>query len=329
MQLHTLKNNARRGYPHMKIIFAGTPDFAAVHLQKLIDSKADICAVLTQPDRPKGRGHHLAPSPVKEVALQAGIPVYQPEKLRNNDEAIQTIRELNADLMIVVAYGLILPDEVIFSPRLGSINVHGSILPRWRGAAPIQRSLWAGDAEAGVTIMKVAPELDSGDIIRIASVPITGEDTSLSLYEKLAELGAATLCEMMPNIEELLGQSIPQDPALVTYAKKLTKEEAVLDFSLDAETLERYVRTYIPWPLACFTLDGNTIKVHKAAVLREKTERAPGEIVKAGRDGLDIATANGILRITELQLPNKKAMPFADVFNSKKEMFSTGRMVNS
>ena len=168
----------------MKILFAGTPDFAAVHLQKLIDCNADICAVLTQPDRPKGRGHHLAPSPVKETALKAGIPVYQPEKLRNNEDAIRIIQELGADLMIVVAYGLILPDEVIYAPRLGSINVHGSILPRWRGAAPIQRSLWAGDPDAGVTIMKVATELDSGDIIKIATLPITEEDTSLSLYEK-------------------------------------------------------------------------------------------------------------------------------------------------
>lgn len=312
----------------MKIIFAGTPDFAAVHLQKLIDSKADICAVLTQPDRPKGRGHHPAPSPVKETALQAGIPVFQPEKLRGNTEAIQTIRDFNADLMIVVAYGLILPDEVIFAPRLGSVNVHGSILPRWRGAAPIQRSLWAGDPEAGVTIMKVAPELDSGDIIKIATLPITAEDTSLSLYEKLAVLGADTLCAMMPDMEELLRHSVPQDPELVTYAKKLSKEEAVLDFGLDAVTLERYVRTYIPWPLACFSLDGTVIKVHGAEVLREKTAKAPGEIVAAGRDGLDIATANGILRIKTLQLPNKKAMSFADVFNSKKDMFRPGRIVN-
>ena len=312
----------------MKIIFAGTPDFAAVHLQKLIDSKADICAVLTQPDRPKGRGHHPAPSPVKETALQAGIPVFQPEKLRGNTEAIQTIRDFNADLMIVVAYGLILPDEVIFAPRLGSVNVHGSILPRWRGAAPIQRSLWAGDPEAGVTIMKVAPELDSGDIIKIATLPITAEDTSLSLYEKLAVLGADTLCAMMPDMEELLRHSVPQDPELVTYAKKLSKEEAVLDFGLDAVTLERYVRTYIPWPLACFSLDGTVIKVHGAEVLREKTAKAPGEIVAAGRDGLDIATADGILRIKTLQLPNKKAMSFADVFNSKKDMFKPGRIVN-
>lgn len=313
----------------MKILFAGTPDFAAVHLQKLIDCNADICAVLTQPDRPKGRGHHLAPSPVKETALKAGIPVYQPEKLRNNEDAIRIIQELGADLMIVVAYGLILPDEVIYAPRLGSINVHGSILPRWRGAAPIQRSMWAGDPDAGVTIMKVATELDSGDIIKIATLPITEEDTSLSLYEKLAVLGAETLCGMLDNMEEMISHAIPQNPELITYAKKLSKEEALLDFNLDASTLERYIRTYIPWPLAYFSLDENIIKVHKAQVLNEQTNKTPGEIVSAGKDGLDIATANGILRIKELQLPNKKAMGFADVYNSKKDMFKPGRMVNA
>lgn len=313
----------------MKIIFAGTPDFAATHLKKLIDENAaDICAVYTQPDRPKGRGHHHTPSPVKEIAQANGIPVFQPESLKNNTKEIERIKSFGADLLVVVAYGLILPDEFIYACRLGSINVHGSILPRWRGAAPIQRSLWAGDSQAGITIMKVAPALDSGDIIRIAAIDIHHDDTSMSLYERLAELGADTLCEMMPVMERALLMSVPQDPDEVTYAHKLTKEEAFIDFREPADVLERYVRAYIPWPVACFNLQKNIIKIHHAEVIDSDTDAEPGTIVSADREGLDIATGKGLLRITELQLPNKKVMKFSEILNSRKDLFTPGEKIN-
>src|SRR5574344_1481313 len=188
----------------MNIIFAGTPDFAATHLQSLLSNGHNIIAVYTQPDRPKGRGHQLCASPVKAIALEHNIPVYQPLSFKNNESAIQEIKDINADLMIVVAYGLLLPQEVINAPRLGCINVPGSLLPKWRGAAPIQRSLWAGDKETGITIMKIALALDAGDILTKASLQIDDDDTSESLYIKLAQLGSKTLCNILPNIAYLL-----------------------------------------------------------------------------------------------------------------------------
>lgn len=211
----------------MKIIFAGTPDFAASHLQALIDAGLDVCAVYTQPDRPRGRGHKLLPSPVKEIALEHHIPVMQPESLKKDPEAVREFLDLKADLLVVVAYGLILPDDVIAGTKLGAINVHGSLLPRWRGAAPIQRSLWAGDKETGVTIMKIVSELDAGDALSHAKVAITATDTSESLYTKLAKIGPKALVEAINNIETLLPNAVAQDPALVTYATSSPRKKLV------------------------------------------------------------------------------------------------------
>lgn len=317
----------------MNIIFAGTPDFAATHLKKLIDNGNTIIAVYTQPDRPKGRGHQLACSPVKEIALEYNIPIYQPASFKNNDEAIQELKNLKADLMIVVAYGLLLPQVVIDAPRLGCINVHGSLLPKWRGAAPIQRSLWAGDNETGITIMKISLALDAGDIITKAILPISIDDTSESLYEKLAELGSKTLCTIIPNIETLLAHAEPQDESQVTYASKLTKEEALINFSLPADTLERYIRAYQPWPIAYFSLDGQSIKVYETQAVTidsSISNMSPGTIISASKQGLDIlAGNNSVLRILKMQIPGKKIMTVSDILNSRKDMFAVGRLLNA
>lgn len=313
----------------MKIIFAGTPDFAAVHLDALIRRGADVRAAFTRPDRPRGRGHRPSPSPVAEAALAAGIPVYRPATLRNNLEAVRLIKDLGADLLIVVAYGLILPDEIIAAPRLGTINVHASLLPRWRGAAPIQRALWAGDERTGVTLMKVAREVDAGDVIAAAELGIEPDDTAESLSRKLAELGAGLLADSLPDIGNLIARAVPQDPALATAAAKLTREEAFLDFSLEPRVLARRVRAYLPWPVARFTLGGATVLVHGAEDPGVPCRVPPGLIVKADREGLDVAAGGGILRITRAQLPGKKIMSFGELLNSRKEMFAPGGKAGS
>ncbi len=311
----------------MNIVFAGTPDFAATHLSKLLSDGHQITAVYTQPDRPKGRGHQLTMSPVKEIALAHNIPVYQPQTFKANPEAIAEFKALQPDLFVVVAYGLILPQELLDIPTIACINVHGSLLPKWRGAAPIQRSLWAGDEVAGITIQTVNYKLDSGNILKQISIPITQEDTSESLYNRLAEVGTIALSDAVTNIQQLLTTAIPQDESLVTYAKKLTREEAQLNFNLDAKTLERYIRAYQPWPIAYFTLDNLNIKVYQAEVITTQANAPVGTIVQADKQGLAIATSDGILRITVMQMPGKKAMKVADILNSRKDTFSVGRVI--
>ena len=229
----------------LRIIFAGTPDFAARHLDALLSSGHQVVGVFTQPDRPAGRGKKLMPSPVKVLAEEQGLPVFQPASLRPQENQ-QLVADLNADVMVVVAYGLILPKAVLDMPRLGCINVHGSLLPRWRGAAPIQRSLWAGDAETGVTIMKMDVGLDTGDMLYKLACPITSDDTSATLYDKLADLGPQGLIETLQQLADNTAKPEVQDDALATYAEKLSKEEARLDWSLSAAQLERYIRAFNP-----------------------------------------------------------------------------------
>lgn len=315
----------------MRIVFAGTPDFAAFHLKTLILGGAEIVAVFSQPDRPSGRGHCIEPTPVRAVATEYGIPVYQPEKLRNNPDVIQKLNDLSPDLVIVVAYGQLIPDEFLAVPRIGTINVHGSLLPRWRGAAPIQRALWNGDKKTGITIMKVGTELDAGDILVTREIPIEDNDTSASLYTKLQKLGAETLLSVIPDIERLYENSIPQNSGLVTYAKKLTREEGILNFNESAEHLERYIRAYQPWPVASFSLSGTKIKIfHADCIGNENSDNAvPGTILSATRDGLCIQTGAGILRITELQLPGKNRVAFSQLINSKKQFFAPGQTVDN
>ncbi|CFR20278.1 methionyl-tRNA formyltransferase [Yersinia kristensenii] len=310
----------------LRIIFAGTPDFAARHLGALLSSQHQIVGVFTQPDRPAGRGNKLTPSPVKVLAEQHNIPVFQPKSLRP-EENQHLVADLNADIMVVVAYGLILPASVLVMPRLGCINVHGSLLPRWRGAAPIQRSLWAGDAKTGVTIMQMDVGLDTGDMLHKIECNIQPEDTSATLYDKLAQLGPQGLLVTLQQLAEGRAQPEIQDEAQVTYAEKLSKEEAKLDWSLSAVQLERCIRAFNPWPVSYFVVDEQPIKVWQAQVLATVDNVAPGTIIQADKHGIQIATADGVLNITQLQPAGKKAMSAADLLNSRREWFTPGNQL--
>lgn len=307
----------------LRIIFAGTPDFAARHLDALLSSEHQVVGVFTQPDRPAGRGKKLMPSPVKVLAEEKGLPVFQPASLRA-EENQQLVASLNADVMVVVAYGLILPKAVLAMPRLGCINVHGSLLPRWRGAAPIQRSLWAGDAETGVTIMQMDVGLDTGDMLFKLACPITDEDTSATLYDKLAELGPQGLIATLQQLAQGTAQPQVQDEAQVTYAEKLSKEEARLDWSLSAAQLERCIRAFNPWPMSWFMVDEQPVKVWKASVIPSKPTEKPGTIVEVSKAGIQVATADGILNLESLQPAGKKAMSAQDLLNSRREWFVPG-----
>ncbi|WP_380184790.1 methionyl-tRNA formyltransferase [Kalamiella sp. sgz302252] len=309
----------------LNIIFAGTPDFAARHLDALLSSSHKVVGVFTQPDRPAGRGNKLTASPVKQLAEQHGIPVFQPKSLRP-EENQQLVADLQADVMVVVAYGLILPAAVLAMPRLGCINVHGSLLPKWRGAAPIQRSLWAGDAETGVTIMQMDVGLDTGDMLHKLACPIEATDTSASLYQKLAGLGPQGMLTTLEQLADGTASPEVQDEALVSYAEKLSKEEAKLDWALSAAQLERCIRAFNPWPVSYFVIDEQPVKVWKASVLPH-VAKMPGEIVQADKHGIQIATAEGVLNIEELQPAGKKAMKAQDLLNSRREWFVPGNIL--
>ncbi len=307
----------------LKLIFAGTPDFAARHLAALLSSGHEVIAVYTQPDKPAGRGQKLTASPVKELALAHDLPVYQPASLRN-DAAQAELAALGADLMVVVAYGLILPKAVLDTPRLGCINVHGSLLPRWRGAAPIQRSIWAGDAETGVTIMQMDVGLDTGAMIRKVTCPIASDETSASLYDKLAGLGPQALVDTLDAMAAGDTAAEPQDDALANYAEKLSKEEARIDWSMDAVAIERCIRAFNPWPISWFDVAGQTVKVWQAEVVAQDHGQAAGTLLKADKQGIEVATGQGVLRLLTLQPPGKKAMSVSDLLNSRRDWFEPG-----
>ncbi|WP_421235202.1 methionyl-tRNA formyltransferase [Aeromonas enteropelogenes] len=311
----------------LKLIFAGTPDFAARHLAALLSSGHEVVAVYTQPDKPAGRGQKLTASPVKELALAHNLPVYQPASLRN-EEAQAELASLGADLMVVVAYGLILPKAVLDTPRLGCINVHGSLLPRWRGAAPIQRAIWAGDAETGVTIMQMDVGLDTGAMIRKVSCPIAADETSTSLYDKLAELGPLELVDTVDAMAAGNTTAEPQDDALANYAQKLSKEEARIDWTMDAVAIERCIRAFNPWPISWCEVAGQTIKVWQAEVIEHEHGQSAGTLLKADKQGIDIATGKGVLRLLTLQPPGKKAMSVTDLLNSRRDWFEPGTQLN-
>lgn len=308
----------------MRIVFAGTPEFAAQHLQALLDANRQVVAVYTQPDRPAGRGQKLMPSPVKQLAQSRGIPVFQPSTLRA-PEAQAELAALQADLMVVVAYGLILPQAVLDLPRLGCINSHASLLPRWRGAAPIQRAIEAGDSESGVTVMQMEAGLDTGPMLLKVTTPVSAIDTGGSLHDRLATLGAQALVEAVAALEAgtLVGEV--QDDALATYAHKLNKEEARLDWTRPAVELERRVRAFHPWPICHAGLDDATLKVHAARAAAG--QGTPGQILEASREGLEIACGEGSLLLTRLQLPGGKPLDFGDLFNSRREQFAPGKVL--
>ncbi|MGZ8152473.1 MAG: methionyl-tRNA formyltransferase [Methylovulum sp.] len=298
----------------MKIIFAGTPEFAVPTLQMLLDSNHDICAIYTQPDRPAGRGRKLHPSPVKALAIAAGIPVFQPLTLKSEDE-FQQIKALNADLMVVVAYGMILTQAVLDLPKLGCINVHGSLLPRWRGAAPIQRALMAGDEKTGVTIMQIVRKLDAGDMLQKEEYRIGENDTSGQVHDKLAELGAIGLAKVLTQLENGTIHAEPQDEALVTYAEKLDKSEAGIDWTQPAEQIARNVRGLNPWPVAQTLYQGNTLRIWQAQAIATTETLEPARIVCANKT-MDVETGKGLLRLHEVQLPGGKRMAIQDFLNA-------------
>lgn len=307
----------------LRIVFAGTPDFAARHLAALLSSEHEVIAVYTQPDRPAGRGKKLTASPVKTIALEHDIPVYQPENFKS-DEAKQQLAALDVDIMVVVAYGLLLPQAVLDTPKLGCINVHGSILPKWRGAAPIQRSIWNGDLETGVTIMQMDIGLDTGDMLSIATLPIETNDTSASMYNKLAELGPSALVNCLADIA--IGNITPQkqDDQLATYAHKLSKEEAKIDWSSEATFIERCIRAFNPWPMSYFSVEDNNIKVWQARIEAGMSDAPAGTVLQADKTGIYVATGKETLVLEQIQIPGKKAMAVSDVLNSKADWFKVG-----
>ncbi|KGQ69017.1 methionyl-tRNA formyltransferase [Gallibacterium anatis] len=315
----------------LNIIFAGTPDFAAQHLQALLASQHRVIAVYTQPDKPAGRGKKLQPSAVKQLALAHNLPIFQPKSLRK-EEAQQQLAQLNADVMVVVAYGLILPKAVLEMPRLGCLNVHGSLLPRWRGAAPIQRAIWAGDEQTGVTIMQMDEGLDTGDMLHKVSCEISKDETSASLYQKLATLAPQALIEVLDHLEEGKYPPQAQQNEFSNYAEKLSKEEAKLDWSLPAVQLERCIRAFNPWPISWLqTTDaqGNNqiLKVYQATVLPHQNQTV-GTVLQANKQGIQIATADGVLNITQLQPAGKKPMAVQDFLNGRSDWFEVGKQLD-
>lgn len=293
----------------MKIIFAGTPEFAVPSLQILLDSGHEVCAVYTQPDRPAGRGRKLQASPVKELALSAGIPVFQPLTLRT-DEDFQQISSFDADLMVVVAYGMILTQAVLDVPKLGCLNVHASLLPRWRGAAPIQRSLMAGDEKTGVTIMRIVRKLDAGDMLHKEEYVIDSLDTASVLHDKLSVLGATGLSKVLAQLEAEDIQPESQDETLVTYAEKLEKSEAFIDWTQTASELALKIRGLNSWPVAQTLYQGNVLRIWAAEVVENVSSATlvPG-FVSCVDKHLNVATGSDFLRLLEVQLPGGKRMP--------------------
>jgi methionyl-tRNA formyltransferase len=297
----------------VKIIFAGTPQFAASALAALM-KEHQVVAVLTQPDRPSGRGMQLTPSPVKQLALHHGLPVLQPTTLKS-EEAQQAIAQMDADVMVVAAYGLILPKAVLQMPRHGCLNIHASLLPRWRGAAPIQRAILAGDAETGITVMQMDEGLDTGDMLLKSKCAITAEDTAETLHDKLAAIGAQAIVDALKKLENGELQPEKQDGQLATYAAKLSKSEAQLDWKLDASQLERAVRGYFPFPIANTTFGETPIKI-LSACLANGHRADPGTVVSADKNGIVVACGKGTLGLNVLQKPGGKPLPAAQFLQS-------------
>lgn len=297
----------------MRIVFMGTPDFAAASLKSLIDNGFEVVGVFTQPDKPQNRGMKLLPSPVKEIALGAGIPLFQPEKMRDGT-ALEQLKSLAPDLVVVVAYGKILPDDILAVPKLGCINIHGSLLPKYRGAAPIQRAVLGGDKITGVTSMYLASEMDAGDMIYTSETEIGEFETSGQLFERLKDLGAELLCKTVRSIDDGTAPRIPQDHSQATYAEKLTKEMSPIDWSKSPREIVKHICGLDPWPIATAELAGTEFKIYAAQYTESKTDKPSGEIVSADpKKGIEVSCGRGeTILITRLQASAGKQMNAGD-----------------
>lgn len=303
----------------MNLVFAGTPEFAVPALKALLDAGHNVAAVYTQPDRPAGRGRKLAMSPVKQFTLEHGLPVRQPTTLKTDSEA-EALRALAPDAMIVIAYGLILPTSILTIPKYGCINVHASLLPRWRGAAPIQRAIEAGDSHTGVTIMQMDAGLDTGPMLATRETPIDAHDTAATLHDRLGDLGASLLVDTLAKLEQGIVARRPQDSMHATYAAKLKKEEARLDWNADAQLLARRIRAFNPWPVAHTTLDGQILRLWQASVdngTEATTQAPPGTVLTAGPEGIHVQCGHGVLRITQLQSEGGKTLDTRAFLNGR------------
>lgn len=309
----------------LRLAFAGTPDFAAASLQAVLDSDHDVVAVLTQPDRAAGRGKKVQKSPVKILAESHDIPVLQPENLKG-EEIRQQLRDLNLDALVVVAYGLIIPQAVLDIPRLGCLNVHGSLLPRWRGAAPIQRAISVGDTETGNTIMQMEAGLDTGPMLLSEALPIRDAETGGELHDRLAAQGARLLVTVLDDLETCLANATVQPEEGVTYAHKLSKAEGRLDFRLPTRALYNRIRAFNPFPVAWVPLNGQPMRIWQASEspLPGKDDDEPGQILKIDDSGIHVATGDGILVLEELQLPGKRRMAVADLLRGNPDLFKIG-----
>lgn len=307
----------------LKIIFCGTPEFAVPALQALLDAGREVIAVYTQPDRPAGRGRQLAAGPVKALALNYNLPVFQPETLRDPVEQ-QRLQDLKPDLLVVVAYGLLLPKKILAIPRFGAINIHPSLLPRWRGATPIQSAILAGDQETGVSIIQLTPRMDAGPVISQTHYPLSNQETSGKLHDALAQQGAGDLIAALNALTADGWRGKPQEEAHATYTQKIAKSDAELDWAKSAVELARRVRAYHPWPVAFAHFQQQVLRIWQVEALPGASTAAPGTLVKIENNGLDIATGNGILRLTTVQLPGGRPISVADFLHGHKQQLIIG-----
>jgi len=299
------------------LIFAGTPEFAVLPLKKILEKGHNVLAVFTQPDRPAGRGRKLSASPVKAFALSNNLQVFQPENLKSA-ETINTIKKLEPEVMVVVAYGVILPEAVLAIPKYGCLNIHASLLPRWRGAAPIQRAIEAGDSKTGISIMQMNAGLDTGDVLYELTTKIGINDNTRVLHDRLARMGGEAIGYVLDNLESLMPK--PQDPGHATYAHKIKKSESVIDWRQPARVILNKINAFNPWPVAESHLSDKVYRIWEAEAKKSNSKVTPGTIIELGKQGIDVATGDGVLRITKIQQAGKKAIEVADFINSRPEI---------